>query len=535
LLLDIARVSTLSAEPIPGAPPHSVVVAPAAGALWAWAGLSLALVGTAAGFVHRDALVAAAATWISSPTYSYGMLVPPVAAWLIWRQRAELRQMAPRPWPWGIVLIGGAALVARIGQVVSALAVEQLALIALLQAATLTLLGPAVFRRLAFPLFYLCLAVPLGAGLIAPLQELTARFAVGLLDLLGVPARMDGLLIRIPGATFHVAEACAGLRFLLASIAVGLLLAWLFLRRWWQRLLFIALSIALPIVGNGLRAAGVVLAAHRGGPSSAVSVDHLTYGYVFTGLLLACLGGLAAMFGSPRRAAAAGPESAAGAIATNRSRGPVALTATAALLMTALPALVARPADHCPVAPILDLPQIVAPWGPVSPAPDWRPVAAHPDAELWHGYRGKGRAVDLYVGYYCSQRPGAEVVSETHRLTGDERWLVQAQGRDRLDAGAGRLPVQTVEIRYAGQRRLVAVWYWVDGRFTADPLGAKLLQTKAALLGGPASAAVIVASTPYDTDVSVARATLGQALVAMAPFQNVLMRPGGAAATSADD
>ena len=91
-----------------------------------------------------------------------------------------------------------------------------------------------------------------------------------------------------------LARACA----FLASLAVGLLLAYLFLRGWWQRLLFTALSIALPIVGNGLRAAGVVLAAHRGGPSSAVSVDHLTYGYVFTGLLLACLVGLAALFGA---------------------------------------------------------------------------------------------------------------------------------------------------------------------------------------------------------------------------------------------
>ena len=502
---------------------------PAIGASWTWAAAGVALVGMTAAFLHRDALVAAVATWISSPTYSYGMLVPPVVAWLIWRQRTELRQIAPRPWPWGLLLVGGAALVATIGQVVSALVVEQLALIALLQAATLTLLGPALFRRLWFPLFYLYLAVPLGAGLIAPLQEFTARVAVGLLDLLGVPARLDGLLIRLPGAAFHVAEACAGLRFLLASLAVGLLLAYLFLRGWWQRLLFTALSIALPIVGNGLRAAVVVLAAYRSDPSAALSVDHLTYGYAFTGLLLACLVGLAAMSGSPRRAAAADLESAAVPTPANGSAGRIAPTAAAALLLTALPALAARPADHCPVVPILEPPQIVAPWAPVSPAADWRPVAAHPDAELRQGYRDDGRAVDLYVGYYCAQRPGAEVVSETHRLTGDEHWLVQVERRDRLDAGGGQVPVQTTEVLSAGQRRLVAVWYWVDGRFSADPFAAKLLQTKAALLGGPASAAVIVASARFDSDAAVARATLGQALVAMAPLAQVLMRPGGAA------
>jgi EpsI family protein len=125
-------------------------------------------------------------------------------------------------------------------------------------------------------------------------------------------------------------------------------------------------------------------------------------------------------------------------------------------------------------------------------------------------------------------------VSEAHRLTGDEHWLVEAQGRDQLDASGGQVPVQTTEVRSAGQRRLVAVWYWVDGRFTADPFAAKLLQTRAVLLGGPASAAVIVASTPYDTDPSVARATLDQALVAMAPLGQILMRPGGTADTPDD-
>jgi exosortase A len=529
-------VSTSPAERLEGTPLPALAASPATGALWASAALGLAVVGAAAAFLHWDPIVAAAVTWSRSPTYSYGMLVPPVVGFLLWRERAALRQTAPRPWPSGLVLVLGAALIASLGQVVSALVIEQLALVALLQAATLTIVGPRAFRRLAFPLLYLYLAVPVGDGLIAPLQEFTARFAVGALDLLGVPARLDGLLIRIPSATFHVAEACAGLRFLLASLALGLLLAYLFFRSWWQRLLFISLSIALPIVGNGVRAAGVVLLAHLGDPRLAAGADHLTYGYVFTGLLLACLVGLAAMFGSPRRAAADGPEVAAPRTAPSGSRVPVLVTASAALLATALPALAARPAaDHCRAAPILKPPEIVAPWATASPADDWRPVAANPDAELWQGYRRDRGAVDLYVGYYCAQRAGAEVVSQAHQLTGGGHWLVQAQGRDRLDAGAAELPVRTAEVRFAGQRRLVLVWYWVAGRFTDDPLTAKLLQAQAALLGGPTSAAVIVASTPYDADATAARTTLRQALVAMAPLEHVLALPGGAAATPAAD
>jgi exosortase A len=495
---------------------------------WASAALGLLAVGATAAFLHGDAIVAAAATWRGSPTYGYGMLVPPVVVWLVWRERDALRQTPPRPWLVGLVLVGAAALAATVGQVVSALAIEQLALVALIQAATLTLVGPAAFRPLAFPLFYLYLAVPVGDGLIAPLQELTARFAVGALELVGVPVRLNGLLIHIPSATFHVAEACAGLRFLLAALAVGVLLAYLFFRSWWARLSFIALAVVLPIVGNALRAAGVVLIAHQSGTGLALGFDHLTYGYLFTALLLGCMVGLAALLGSPRR----GAWPLRPPLARKPSPAWTLGVAGGAVLLTALPALAARPGtEPCPIAPALEHPRIAEPWRSVSPAGDWRPAAANPDAELWRSYRGGGGTVDLYVGYYCAQRQVAEIVSQAHRLNGGGHWLVQARGHDRLDAGGSELPVQLTEVRFAGQRRLVAAWYWVDGRFTADPLTAKLLQAKAALLGGPAAAAVVVASTPYRSDTPAARVRLGEALAALT-IEESLIRAGGSIATA---
>jgi exosortase A len=449
-----------------------------------------------------------------------------VVAWLLWQRRGALRRIAPRPWPLGLALIAAAALLATIGQVVSALVVEQLALVALLQAAALTVLGPGIVRRIAFPLLYLYLAVPIGDGLIAPLQEFTARFAVGLLAALGVPVRLDGLLIHIPGAAFHVTEACAGLRFLLASVALGVLLADLFFRTWWQRVGFVLAAIALPVVGNGLRAAALVLVAYLSDLRFAMGIDHLTYGYVFTVLLLAGLVGLAAMLGSRR-----GVAEPAGAAATDSgSRGRVLATAAAALALTTLPALAARPGvDRCErqsVAP----PAIAAPWLPAAGASAWRPAAANPDAEIRQGYRAGDRTVDLYVGYYCAQREGAEAVSQGHRLSGARTWAVLAQGEDRLGDGASGLPVRRLEVKDGGQKRLVLVWYWVAGRFTDDPLVAKLLQAKAALLGGPDAAAVIVASAPYAGEPDP-RPTIEQAMAALEPLDGFLSRLGTAAPT----
>jgi exosortase A len=520
-------VSTSSAEPVAGAPQPELAAWGAAGGAWVWPALGLGLVGGVAAFLHRDAIVAAAATWVGSPTYSYGMLVPPLVAVLLWQRRHALRQIAPQPWPFGLVLLGTAALVATAGRVVSALVVEQLAFVAILQTAALTILGPAVFRRIAFPLLYLYLAVPIGDGLIAPLQAFTAWFVAGLLDGLGVPVRLDGLLIHIPGATFHVAEACAGLRFLLASVALGVLLADLFFRDWRQRLAFVLAAIALPILGNGLRAAGLVLIAYLSDLDLAMGVDHLTYGYVFTALLLAGLVGLAAMLGKPHRFVQ-GPRPAPAKVPGAR----VVATVAAALLATALPALAALPdEDGCPVRAVAG-PGIGAPWTPVVGDAGWRPAAASPDAEIRQRYRSGDLSVDLYVGWYCAQREGAEAVSQNHRLTGGDAWTVQGRGQDRLGDGARDWPAQRLDLRSGTGGRLVFVWYWVAGRFTANPLHAKLLQAKAALFGGSDAAAVVVASSPYGEDAMRAQTAIGQAIVALEPLDGFLRGLGGPPGTA---
>jgi EpsI family protein len=260
-----------------------------------------------------------------------------------------------------------------------------------------------------------------------------------------------------------------------------------------------------------------------------MGVDHLTYGYAFTALLLAGLVGLAAMLGEARRFGAAGPAP----VPAKVPRARVAATAVAALLATALPALAARPGvDGCRAQGVA-LPEVAGPWTPVEGEAGWRPAAAGPDAELRQRYRWGDRTVDLYVGWYCAQREGAEAVSQAHRLTGDRGWMVQGRGQDRLGDGARNWPVQRLDVRSGVQERLVFVWYWVDGRLTADPLVAKLLQAKAVLFGGVDAAAVLVASSPYDHDPMRARTIVGEALVALEPLDGFLRRLGGSAGASA--
>src|SRR3546814_20816354 len=88
---------------------------------------------------------------------------------------------------------------------------------------------------------------------------------VHLLRLTGMPVFLDGYLIQIPTGSFLVAEACSGVRYLLVSVALGVLTAYLFFRSWPRRLLFVALSVAVPIVATGIRAYGIIMLAPLGG------------------------------------------------------------------------------------------------------------------------------------------------------------------------------------------------------------------------------------------------------------------------------
>src|SRR5690606_3093355 len=109
---------------------------------------------------------------------------------------------------------------------------SQLAAVAMLQAAALALLGPQVAAALLFPLAYMAFLVPFGDELVPALQMVTAKMAVALTHWSGVPAQIDGVFIDTPAGLFKVAEACSGVKFLIAMVALGMLVANVCFKSW---------------------------------------------------------------------------------------------------------------------------------------------------------------------------------------------------------------------------------------------------------------------------------------------------------------
>ena len=115
------------------------------------------------------------------------------------------------------------------------------------------ILGHEMGRLLAFPLGFLFFAVPMGEALIPPMMEFTATSTVWMIQQTGIPVFREGLYFTLPSGNWSVVEACSGVRYIIASVTLGVLYAYMTYRSFWRRGLFVLASIIMPIFANSAR------------------------------------------------------------------------------------------------------------------------------------------------------------------------------------------------------------------------------------------------------------------------------------------
>src|SRR4051812_16311121 len=220
--------------------------------------------------IYADTARSIVAIWQSSDTFAHGYLIVPIALILVWMRRREVAALAPRPDVLGLLALAGAGFTWLVGEAAQAQVLMQYALVAMVPAAVLALAGRRVAWALAFPLAFLLFAVPFGEAFLPRLMEWTADFTVAALRMTGIPVYREGTIFAIPSGHWSVAEACSGLRYLIASITMGAVYAYLTYRTWWKRALFLALAIVVPIGANFLRAYTIVMIGHLSSMKLAV-------------------------------------------------------------------------------------------------------------------------------------------------------------------------------------------------------------------------------------------------------------------------
>lgn len=473
----------------------------------------------------RDAAHLATIWWTSS-TFNHCLLVLPLIAWLVWQRLPELRRLAPAAWWPGLLLVGAGALGWLLGEAASVSLARHIGLVLMLQGAVVACLGKAVARGLTFPLAYALFLIPAGEELVPPLQMVTAEISMALLALAGIPAYIEGIFITTPTGYFHVAEACSGVKFLIAMAAYGALVANVCFRSWPRRIVFMAAALAIPILANGVRAWGTIFIAHHTSNEFALSADHVIAGWFFFALVMALI--MAA--GWPFFDRKAGePWFDPAEIQPGPRPGPVPRlirTAAAAVALAAVAPLwsgAVAAAGGQSVPPGIAAP-VVAGWQrvPADTGRPWTPHFAGAD-RLWMArYRdAAGREVDLAVAVFARQGEGRELVAFGQgAIAPDSGWAWTAPAAAPPSGRAERIASH-------GVVREVVTFYRVGDTLTGSRTAAKLETVKARLFGGPQRAVAILVSSPARAEGEDPRPAIDAFLAALGPVAPLADKAAG--------
>jgi exosortase A len=470
--------------------------------------VALAALGIIA-WVYQDTFASLVGVWLRSETFAHCFLIAPISAYLVWRRRGELREARKAPSALGVLAVAILAGGWFVATLVSVQFGEHLALVLLVPATVVAIVGTDVAKRIAMPLAFLVFAVPFGEALIPSLMDFTATFTVHALQLTGIPVLREGYYFSIPSGDFEVAVACSGIRYLIACVALGVLYAHVAYSTWSKRLIFVAASIVAPIVANGIRAYMIVLIAHLSDMKLAVGIDHLVYGWLFFGLLVACMFWVGSRFEDPPIAAPPIP--------LPRTWRPeprlMVFIAVATLVVTiaaTAPVLVStRGAVDNVSMQVPALPYASGGWtGPRAPTDPWfaERGGLGGSAGLYVGSSG---AVEVAVFPCCVGGADTERIGFVPTLIDSGRW--QTLQRETLEISLGDSKFRVVETALKSRAGYRVLWHWyaVNGKDVASDWRAKVLEAWTVLRHGRSDVALVVLSAG-SSSLDAARGVLSQ-------------------------
>jgi EpsI family protein len=338
---------------------------------------------------------------------------------------------------------------------------------------------------------------------------------MALLGLVGIPAHIEGIFITTPDGYFEVAEACSGVKFLVAMVAYGALVANVCFRSWPGRLLFMLAAVAIPILANGVRAWGTIYIASVTGSEFASDFDHVVYGWIFFAVVIALLMAAGWRFFDRKPG---DPWFDSRALETRTGgRSPIVAVAATIAALALLPlfwSTAVTSAGAQPAPPALTLPDVQG-WSqvPAVRGRPWQPHFAGADLLRSARYRdGQGREVDLTIAVFARQAEGRELVGYGQGAVGPESdWAWIAAGPAPANGRLDRIATH-------GIVREVATFYRVGDILTGRGIEAKLETTRVRLIGGPQRAVAVMVSAEAPSEGESPRPAIDAFLSALGPI-----------------
>lgn len=255
--------------------------------------VAIPLIAALAALVYHRTFATLWTTWTTNDNYSHGPLVPVVSLVLLWRGRHRLREQPLAPDARGLVLVALGCLLQVAGVRADLFALQGWSLLVLLFGLALTFGGPAVTRRVAFPIAFLAFMLtfpPLFVNQLSfALKEVAVSLSTAAADLLGVLYRRHGMTLHLAGGDLRIEHPCSGLRSLIALLAIGALLAGTMRAGWLRRLALFLSAVPIAIVVNAIRLTLLIVVAHYAGVPAVQGAVHDVSGYALYALGLGAL------------------------------------------------------------------------------------------------------------------------------------------------------------------------------------------------------------------------------------------------------
>jgi exosortase len=216
-------------------------------------------------FLFHNEISGIIRSWINDSSWSHGFLIPFFSLYFINQHKKEILNVETKPNYLGLFFLLCAIIFYPLNVVQFQYAyLGQMCMIATMGAIVLFMGGWKLIKHTWLPIIFLIFAVPLPTryyvAFTRPMRYWAASAAGGIMNLVnGLEATVNGAVIDVMykgqrlDPPLDVAEACSGMRLLMAFLALGVAMAYLHYRPIWQRIVLLASTIPIAILCNIIR------------------------------------------------------------------------------------------------------------------------------------------------------------------------------------------------------------------------------------------------------------------------------------------
>ena len=247
--------------------------------------IKMLIIGLLFFYIFHNEISSIVRQW-KDPSWSHGFLIPVFSLYLINQHKKEILSLKTRPNYLGLFFLICGILFYPLNIVHFQYGyLRPIGMIATLGAVVLFLGGWRLIKYTWLPIAFLVFAVPLPqryyVAITMPMRKFAASVVTVLMNLVnGMEAAASGVVIDIIykghrlEPPLNVAEACSGMRLLMAFVALGVVMAYLHYRPVWQRIVLLASTIPIAIFCNIVRVTVTGFIYVFGNPRYANGIYH---------------------------------------------------------------------------------------------------------------------------------------------------------------------------------------------------------------------------------------------------------------------